>query len=390
LLCAKVSDNVNTHEAEPEFFYGATLDSDEPVGLVLMLRLIDYLCTNYGKDTLVNKLVDSVEIWISPLGDPDELYTRPRPPYLNRNFPCACKQSNHEYGIYTSWEPETKAFLDFFDKHSFVTGADIHSSAECAIWPYASIVTHPADFQWYKMVAEQYRDLAQENSPDHYFTYMGGAIHHYVFYTVHGIRIDCMAYHKHCRSLILEICDSKRPDESTLPDYWDYNYKALLNFIEQVLYGIRGTVSDTLTGDPLNAKVFIENHDQDSSHIYSHLPHGDYYRPIYIGNYNVTFSKDGYYPKTITDVQVQNNIATILNVKLRKISNYIIPEKNNFKDLSINNWYNIKTIEIYDLMGRKVKTLPADGFESWKKWNGVYVVRFVGTNVIQRKVVYLK
>ena len=140
LLCAKVSDNVDTHEAEPEFFYGATLNGNEPVGFVLLLRLIDYLCTNYGKDTLVTRLVDSVEIWINPLGDPDDLYnTHPVGPDLNRNHPCACMQGNHAlYGMYNSWEPETKAFLDFAEEHNFVMGADLHSGSQSAVWPYAS------------------------------------------------------------------------------------------------------------------------------------------------------------------------------------------------------------------------------------------------------------
>ena len=83
LLCAKITDSITTNEAEPEFFYGATLNGNEPVGFVLLLRLIDYLCTNYGTDTLVTRLVDSVEIWINPLGNPDDLYIT-HPVYLGR------------------------------------------------------------------------------------------------------------------------------------------------------------------------------------------------------------------------------------------------------------------------------------------------------------------
>ena len=80
------------------------------------------------------------------------------------------------------------------------------------------------------------------------------------------------------------------PDASTLPDYWEYNYQALLNYIDQVRYGVRGTVTDSALGWPLEVKVFVEYHDTDSSHVYSHLPHGDFYRPIYEGTYNVTVS----------------------------------------------------------------------------------------------------
>jgi murein tripeptide amidase MpaA len=43
ILFAKISDNVDVNEDEPEFMYTATIHGDELVGYVLMLRLIDYL-----------------------------------------------------------------------------------------------------------------------------------------------------------------------------------------------------------------------------------------------------------------------------------------------------------------------------------------------------------
>ena len=58
-------------------------------------------------------------------------------------------------------------------------------------------------------------------------------------------------------------------------------------------------MTDSITEDPLKAKVEITSHDIDSSHVYSNLPIGNYHRYIYQGNYDVTFSKNGYYPKTI-------------------------------------------------------------------------------------------
>jgi carboxypeptidase D len=41
----------NTDEYEPEFMYTSTMHGDETVGYVLMLRLIDYLLTNYGNQS---------------------------------------------------------------------------------------------------------------------------------------------------------------------------------------------------------------------------------------------------------------------------------------------------------------------------------------------------
>ncbi len=66
---------------------------------------------------------------------------------------------------------------------------------------------------------------------------------------------------------------------------------------------------------PLKAKIEILGHDIDSSHVYSNLPIGNYHRYIIQGNYNLTFSKNGYYPKTI-NATILNNDIVIEDVQL--------------------------------------------------------------------------
>ncbi|MCP4703308.1 MAG: zinc carboxypeptidase, partial [candidate division Zixibacteria bacterium] len=74
LLYAKISDNVSIEENEPEVMYTSTMHGNETVGFILNLRLIDYLLTNYGIDSLATRLVDSCEIWINPNANPDGTY----------------------------------------------------------------------------------------------------------------------------------------------------------------------------------------------------------------------------------------------------------------------------------------------------------------------------
>ena len=74
LLYVRISDNVNIEEDEPEVMYTSTMHGNETVGYILTLRLIDYLLTNYGTDSLVTRLVDSCEIWINPNANPDGTY----------------------------------------------------------------------------------------------------------------------------------------------------------------------------------------------------------------------------------------------------------------------------------------------------------------------------
>ena len=50
VLALKISDNVDTDEAEPEVFYSSTIHGDELAGYVLMLRLAHSLLSNYHRE----------------------------------------------------------------------------------------------------------------------------------------------------------------------------------------------------------------------------------------------------------------------------------------------------------------------------------------------------
>jgi len=73
LLFVKLSANVGIEEDEPEIMYSATMHGDETAGYVLMLRLIDYLLSNYGTDTQITYLLDNTEVWINPLANPSPI-----------------------------------------------------------------------------------------------------------------------------------------------------------------------------------------------------------------------------------------------------------------------------------------------------------------------------
>lgn len=54
------------------------------------------------------------------------------------------------------------------------------------------------------------------------------------------------------------------------------------------------------------------------------------------------------------------------------------------------NFQNVKRIEIYDLMGRNVKTVSPNAFKNWKGISGIYMVRFIGDGFINKKIMYVK
>lgn len=424
LLVAKISNNVETDEKEPSFLYHAMIHGDETLGYILMLHLIDYLLTNYATDTLVTKLVDNIEIYIDPLVNPDGTYyggnstvsgarrNNANNKDLNRNWPCWCMEGSHKYyGMYDSWEPEVKAVKDFFESDNFVMSADLHSGTENVMYPSRNI--EEVDKEWYLYVCHMYADTASKYSPSGYDLEVIND-NDTLSYNAHGSWMYYPVIYRSCRNITLELSVRKLLNESDLNDHWDYNYRSLLKYIEQVLFGIQGMVSDSLTGAPLKAKAFVEDHDKDSSIVYSHLPHGDFYRPIFQGTYDVTFSAEGYKSKTIKGVQVENNEAIVLDVKLvegqtdiinstGKTAELTIDNLNGFVRITFNKEFNSNMeISIFDMSGKVIKKLNTETGVGKQTvvWDGLdnngaavskgcYIVRIKSTdNLITKRFIF--
>ena len=174
LYAMRISDNVDQDEQEPSFLCIATIHGDEVLGYMSMLHLIDTLLSSYGKDPLITKLVDSVDIWIAPLCNPDGTYPRGDNTVdyaqrrsvadnfdLNRNFSCPC--GNHPYGLYGYFAKETEAITGLITMNNFVLAGDIHGGTEAIIFPWCfSASSHPADEEWFKYVGGEYADTVWE------------------------------------------------------------------------------------------------------------------------------------------------------------------------------------------------------------------------------------
>ncbi|MFH1296047.1 MAG: M14 family zinc carboxypeptidase [Bacteroidota bacterium] len=326
LTSVKISDNVNEPEAEPEFFYTSTMHGDETTGYVTMLHLIDYLLSNYGSDPRITNIVDNTEIYINPLANPDGTYWGGNSTVyqakrynanwvdLNRNFPDP-EDGPHPDG--NAWQDETIAFMAFADSNHFVMGANFHGGAEVFNYPWDTWAKLAADDDWWQFVGHEYADTAHQYSPPGYMSgFNNGITNGYQWYTISGGRQDYMNYWHSDREVTLEISNVKLLPASQLLNHWEYNYRSLLNYIEQANYGIQGIVTDSVTGEPLQATICIPGHDIDNSYVTSKLPSGYYSRLLYEGTYTMNISTMGYFPKTVPDVTVTNRTTTILNVKL--------------------------------------------------------------------------
>ena len=351
ILIIQISNNVGIKENEPSFLYTSSMHGDELAGYILSLRLIDHILNGYGNTSQLTELVNNIDIWINPLANPDGAYyggnqdvwsaTRYNANWvdLNRNYPDP-QDGPHPDG--NAYQNETTIFMGLADTVNFTISANMHGGVEVCNYPWDTWSTLAADDNWWEYVSHEYADSCQANSGNGYFNYLNdGITNGYDWYEANGGRQDYMNYFRYCREFTLELSDNKTPNPNDLPDLWDANYPSLLNYMEQTLYGLRGIVTDSITGNPLKVKVEILSHDIDSSHVYTNLPIGNYHRHLYQGNYNITFSKNGYYPKTINATVLNNNI-TIEDVQLLPFSTTQVEEINPSKN----------TNTTFDLLGR--------------------------------------
>lgn len=396
ILMAKISDNINSSEDEPQFLYSGQIHGDELVTSILMLRLIDYLTSNYGFDSQVNKLIDEIEIWINPLANPDGLYAGGNNTVnsatrfnannvdINRNFPDP-EDGDHPDG--NPRQPETQLFMSLAENQHFTMSANTHSGVEVVNYPWDTWSKLAADDDWWQMVSREYADLAQANSPSGYMEgFDDGITNGYAWYTVAGGRQDYMNYFHQCREVTIEQSTAKYISNDLLPAYWDYNRQAMLNYLEQVTYGFRGKITDAETGNPIQAKIEIEGHDFDNSFVTSNLK-GNYYRPIKSGNYALTFTADDYNSLTITNQLLADFDTKTIDVQLQK-TNTEIDESISSAFKIVNPVQNhrlkiispvlIKHLKIYSVLGQLLYSnqVNAIAFEldlqHWK--GGVYLV----------------
>jgi len=330
LLFAKISDNVGVQENEPEVMYSSTMHGDEATGYVLMLRLIDYLLSNYATDPQVANLVNGLEIWINPLANPDGSYYggdntiygairyNANGADLNRNFPDPA-EGDHPDG--RAWQPETIAMMNFFAAHNFVISANFHGGAEVVNYPWDTWVRRHADDSWFIDISRAYAESCQAHSPSGYMTDLNdGITNGYDWYRVSGGRQDYIIYFKGGREVTIEISQTKLLPANQLPAFWNYNRISFLNFLENAFYGVRGLVTDATSGLPLPAKISVLSHDIDSADVHTDPDVGDYHRMIDTGTYTFEFSSPGYVTQTVSGVNVAERSTTILNIQLQPLS----------------------------------------------------------------------
>ena len=288
---------------KPKFLYSSTIHGDETTGWILMLRLIDELCTS--TDSRIVNLVNNLDIFIFPNANPDGTYyggnntvsgarrANANGIDMNRNYPDPHSSAHPDGNAYQS---ETQWFMQLAEDYPFVMAANYHGGSEVMNYPWDNTYTLHADDAWWQYVSREYATLAQSVNSSYMTDRNNGITNGAQWYMIGGGRQDYMNGYMQCREVTIECSTIKNPNASQLPSFWNYNHNAMLAYMEQCLNGVHGFVYDADTNQPLDdVTVTVLDHDDEYSIVSTHEV-GDFHRPIKGGTYTFVFAKDGYCP----------------------------------------------------------------------------------------------
>ena len=299
--------NNGSPEGKPKFLYTSTMHGDEITGMILMLRLIDELCTS--TDSEIVDLVNNLDIYIMPLTNPDGTYkggnntVNSAQRYNGNNIDLNRNYKDYYQGVHpdgNAYEDETTWTMAFGDENLFTMSANYHGGAEVMNYPWDATYDDHVDKDWYEYVCTEYVQKARQTYSSYMSdTYSDGVTSGAAWYVITGSRQDYMNAYAQCREVTVECSTTKTPAASELPNFWNYNRNSMLAFMKQAYNGVHGLVYDAVTNEPIQGvTVTVQNHDNETSFVTTHSV-GDFHRPIKGGTYTFTFAKQGYYSQSV-------------------------------------------------------------------------------------------
>lgn len=367
-----ITDNPDTEEPEPEIQWIGGHHGDETISVEVPYYMADYLLSNYGTDPRVTWLVDEREIWVIPMFNPDghAAGTRNNAQGINLNRDFLCPNGQNADTAFSA--PETRALRDFNLGMRPVTSLTFHAGALYVnyLWDYTSVPT-----------PDEPMIITLSNVYSSYSGYP--IINGWDWYPVYG---SCQDWCYHTRGEIdwtIELSVVKDPPASKIDLIFEENREAMLYLAGRSGRGIRGLVTDAMTGAPVSATISIPEIGRD---VYTDPDVGDYHRMVEAGSYTVVCSAEGYATQMIENVSAGPDTFVVVDFEMESQAagtlavNLAIENFPNPFGPSTSVRYSTPApgpvdVRVYDLAGRLVRTLvdgafrPAGPHEV--KWDGV-------------------
>lgn len=307
LRALKISDNSSVDENEAEIMFDGGIHGDEVGGPENMIRFARDLCLGYGTDEQITGLVDNREIWIyycvNPYGR--ENMTRYNANGVDINRDCGYMWNAEGNSTSANSQPETRVYRNLMFENQFVIHCSYHSGTEYISYPWSYRGDPTPDDAFHDFLASEY--AANSGYPD--IPYGQGFTG---MYAINGSTKDLGYGALGAISWSVEISLSKQPPASQIGAYYLKNKAAMLSMIDYAGYGIEGLVSDSATGLPLPANIYIE----DFYPVESDPVTGDFHKFLLPGFYTVRVEANGYESRVFSQVMIPESGSAVLNVSM--------------------------------------------------------------------------
>ncbi len=316
----KITDNPDVNEDEPEFKYTSSLHGDEVTGMEMCRRLAGLLTDGYGVDPTLTDYVNNAEIWIQPMSNPDGFVAVSR--YnasgidLNRDFP---DPVNDPVDNPAGRAIETQNLMNFGYAHRFILSANYHGGALVVNYPWDSFVGYTPDDTMIENFSLGYafRNPPMWNSSE----FLHGVTIGWAWYIIDGGMQDWCYNWRNEIDVTIEVSNTKRPSWTLMDQFWTENKDAMIWYLARVFVGVRGIVTNAVTGLPVDATVDIV---QIGKSIRTDASIGDYHRMLEPGTYTVKVDAAGYVSQQIPNVVVVDGPATRLDIALQPLPTYTV------------------------------------------------------------------
>lgn len=306
---------------KPKVKYVGNIHGDEALSRQVLVYLVEYLLTRYGRDRRVTELVDRTDIYILASMNPDgferalegdcagttEARDNAKNYDLNKSFPGQDELSVESAGDI----PEVMAVIRWIQERKFVLSGSLHGGLVMASYPFEddSSYARSGDDALFRNLAQAYTEnhpvmrTGNADCPDDPSKSSGD-----------GSMQDYNYLKGNCFEVSFELSCCKYPPASQLYTEWTNNREALLAFIQKAHIGVRGFVL-TRSGLGLpDATISVSGID----HNITTWRFGDYYRLLLPGRYDITASSPGYLSNTVVNVPVIEGRVLLVNFTLEE------------------------------------------------------------------------
>lgn len=305
LVALKISDHPEINETEPEVIFDGGCHGDEIGGAENLIRFARDLCLGYGADTLITGLIDSREIWLYLMVNPDGRVHMSRfnasMVDLNRDYGFMDDLSGGSTGPYS--QPETKALRNCILDHCFSVYISYHSGMQQAAYPWAYRKESAPDIPNFWTLSKNYAETSL-------YSYLEYGQSYTIMYQTNGMSVDFAYGTTGLCCFTLELSVNKQPSDPL--QYYALNYPAMLEMIRQSGWGVEGVVTDSVTGAPVEASVYVDYFYP----AYNDPGNGDFHKYLLPGQHTLKVTANGYKTREGIAFTVPGQGTATVNISL--------------------------------------------------------------------------